>query len=439
MNTQEQKSVNDAIATAYATFANTDTGAQLRPVRDRAFEIFARTGFPTGRDENWKYTNLTDVESRSTAYLGAATIAADDDAIRGILLGLPIRPEHYTIVFANGTYREDLSQLPKGVSDLSLETLRGADEQLAAGLGRIAELEAFQLAALNTAFLNDALLIRVPANCTIDQPVHAVFVSDGQHVGVQARILVEVETRGQLTLVEHHVGDGDSLTNAVTEISCAEGAQVRFIKIQEAGPDAYHLATQFVELERDAHFDAVHLDFGALLARNDLNVRLVGSGASAQLHGLFVVDGQRHIDNHTRVDHLTASTTSRESFRGIIDDQARGVFNGKIIVHPGADQTDAQLNNRNLLLSPRAEIDTKPELEIYTDDVKCSHGTTTGQLDTDSLFYLRSRGVPEDEARRMLVTAFAAEVVERLIDLLGEAGAAFAEHAKKTLAARLPG
>jgi Fe-S cluster assembly protein SufD len=442
MPANSHTTIDKAITQAYAGFDHTAGGGWLQPIRDHAMQAFAKSGFPTRRDEDWKYTDLTDVEARSAAYLGERPAKPATGVTEKLMAGLPLDPEHYAVVFANGIYRADLSRLPRGASELSIETLGDADEQLreriVGELGQFADVDQYQLAALNTAFLSDALVLRVPENTDVARPVHVVFATDEQRVSVQARILIHVSRHSRVTLVEHHVGRGAGLTNAVTEASCAEGAHLRYIKIQDQDPDAYHLAAQHVQLAQDSQFDAVHLDFGARIARNDLAVRLSGHGATAQLHGLFVVDGQRHVDNHTRIDHVAAHTTSRESYRGIINDKGRGIFNGKIIVHAGADGTDAQLNNRNLLLSPTAEIDTKPELEIYTDDVKCSHGTTTGQIDSEAMFYLRSRGVPENEARRLLVLAFATEVVTLLNEQMGASGNGIAQYIEKALEKRLP-
>lgn len=431
---------DNAFQKAYTVFAgNPAAKTWLRPIQDRAFRAFAQAGFPTMRDEDWKYTNLAKVEARSATYLNAGPASADTDATKTLLNELPLDPGHYTIVFANGQFRADLSNMPVSEVGLHIETLSGADEQsrqrIGEHLGRFANVETFQLAALNTAFLVDGLVIRVADGAEISRPIHVVFITDGKPVSVQPRILINLGECSRTTVIEHYAGRGAGLTNAVTEVHCAPAAHLQYIKLQEEDAETYHLAAQYIRLDQDSRFDAVHVDFGARLARNDLAVTLAGAGASANLHGLFIVDGDRHVDNHTRLDHLARQTTSRESYRGILSDRGRGVFNGKVIVHPGADQSDAQLNNRNLLLSATAEVDTKPELEIYTDEVKCGHGTTTGQLDANAMFYLRARGIPEDQARRMLVAAFAAEV----IDPIGPWAEAILQHVQNTLERCLPG
>jgi len=416
--TNESSAEREPFKRAYAARRLAAADEWLQPLRESAIQVFSRTGFPTIRDEDWKYTSLSDVESRSAAYLNAKQAAADIDTIKTILSALPIDQSAFTVVFTNGLFCGELSNLPEKDAGLTIDTLSGLDDQskdlVRSQLGRYAQIERFQLAALNTAFLNDGLIIRLPEHSDISTPIHVIFVSDQQNISVQPRVLISLGEYSRASVIEHYVGQGASCTNAVTEIHCAKGAHLRYIKIQQEDFQAYHLAAQYVQLDQDSRFDAVHVDLGAKLARNDLTVRLAGPGASTQLDGLFVVDGQRHVDNHTRLDHLEPQTTSVENYRGIINEQGRGVFNGKIIVHTGADKSDAQLNNRNLLLSAEAEIDTKPELEIYTDDVKCAHGTTTGQLDTNALFYLRVRGIPADLAKQMLVTAFANEIINRI-------------------------
>jgi Fe-S cluster assembly protein SufD len=423
---------------AYAARHIAATDKWLQPIRERAIRIFSQSGFPTVRDEDWKYTSLSDVATRSATYLNRIQPVANVQVIKTILGTIPLDKDAYTIVFANGLFCDEASNLPEKSIDLTIATLNRLDDRakkLARDqLGKYAEIERFQLAALNTAFMNDGLIIRVSKQVEITTPVYAIFISDEQEISVQPRILINLAEHSRASIVEYYIGQGASCTNAVTEIHCAQGAHLRYTKIQQESSEAFHLAAQYVQLDRDSRFDAVHIDLGARLARNDLTVRLAGSGASTQVDGLFIADGDRHVDNHTRLDHLKSNTTSVENYRGIISDRGRGVFNGKIIVHPGADKSDAQLNNHNLLLSTGAEIDTKPELEIYTDDVRCAHGTTTGQLDDNSLFYLRTRGIPKDLAKQMLVHAFAKEIIDR-VDAISSP---LADHVTNIVMQKLP-
>ena len=401
--------------TAFSNKADRSATGWLQSVRERAMQDFSISGFPSTRDEDWKYTSLTKVAERSAAFLGQEPAVADTNSVTQQLAQLTEISGCNSVVFANGQFQRELSNLPEGNTGVTIETLshanEGLREQVLRHLGENANADSSRLAALNTAFLADGLVITVPADVTLDAPIHVIFTTDNQAGSSQPRILLNLEQNSRAILIEQHIGHGAGLTNAITEIECQKGAHLKYVKLQEESRDAYHLAAQSINMAEDSHVEALHLDLGSLLARNDLRVNLTGTGASADLYGLFLVDGERHIDNHTRMDHLAENTTSRENYRGVIDDRGRGIFNGKIIVHPGADRTDAQMNNRNLVLSRTGEIDTKPELEIYTDDVKCSHGATTGQLDKDAIFYLQTRGVAESEARQMLITAFAREVL----------------------------
>jgi Fe-S cluster assembly protein SufD len=391
----------------------------LQPLRDRAMGAFATDGFPAIRQEDWKYTNLAPVVTRSAEYLAHGPDTEGSKNIGLMISRLPSTDAGPLLVFVNGRYEPALSRQGT-VEGFHISTLTDTDassrEEIRSRLGRRADISKHQLAALNTAFLTDGVIITIEPDSRPAAPVTVVFAADDQPVSVQPRILLAAGSNSQATLIEHHLGTGAGLTNAITEIDCANGASLSYVKLQNVSADSYHLAAQHVHLERDSRFDAVHVDIGAALARNDLNISLQGPGAEARLHGLFMANGQRHVDNHTLLDHRARNTVSTENFRGIIDDHGRGVFNGKIIVSEGADGTNAQLENRNLLLAKTAEVDTKPELEIYTDDVKCAHGATTGQLDETAVFYLRSRGISRDNARRLLISAFMQEIISQIGD-----------------------
>ncbi|UCG73558.1 MAG: Fe-S cluster assembly protein SufD [Chromatiales bacterium] len=383
----------------------------LRPARDIGIARFAANGFPSTRHEDWKYTDLAPVAERTLAYLANPPPAQP----------APVEPlqdhgDSMRVLFVNGRLAPG-QRLPVA-EGLSLVALADAD---AAGRARILDrLQALRadpaadLAALNAAFISGGLLIEIAAGARIERPLEILLQADGQPVAAQPRLVISAGANSQVTLIEQYAGTGAGLTNAVTDLHCGPGAQVSYTKLQAESPDTHHVALQRLVLERDSRVQVVQLDLGARLSRNDLQVELGAPGAEVSIHGLFVADGTAHVDNHTRLDHLAPHTLSSEIYRGIAANQGRGVFNGKIVVHDGADGTDADLNNRNLLLSQRAEIDTKPELEIYADDVKCAHGATTGQLDANALFYLRSRGLAEAQARSMLVNAFAKEILERI-------------------------
>jgi len=383
----------------------------LRPTRNHGIEQFAASGFPTTRHEDWKYTDLTPVAERSLAYLADHQPAAPDVA------QLPTdHGDSWQVLFVNGCLAPG-QQLPTPAG-LSLVALADADS---ASQARIMErLQALHanpaadLAALNAAFMSGGLLIEIAAGARIERPLEILFQGDGQPVAAQPRLVVSAGANSSFTLIEQYAGLGAGLTNAVTDLHCGPGAEVSYAKLQAESPDTHHVGLQRLVLERDSRLEVLHLDLGASLSRNDLQVELNAPGAAATIYGLFVADGSAHIDNHTRIDHRAPHTFSTETYRGIAANEGQGVFNGKIIVHVGADGTDAKLNNRNLLLSKTAEVDTKPELEIYADDVKCAHGATTGQLDANALFYLRSRGLDAAQARSALVNAFAQEILDRI-------------------------
>ena len=438
-HTKHTRTAIESVEQAYRQrLAHDERTAWLQPLRERAISAFTRRGFPTPRDEDWKYTNLTALADASGALLGMTPVAADADVINELLRNLPIGATDCTIVFVNGSYRDDLSRQADAATGICITTLADTDEatreQLCDRLGALASINEQQLTALNTAFMSDGLVIEIKAHACPDGAIHAVFLSDQQPASHQTRLLIDAGEHSRAAVIEYHAGRQAGWSNAVTEIHCAVGARLSYVKLQDEDDAAHHIATQQVRLEADSQFHAVHLDLGARLARNDLTVQMAGSGSHAALYGLFLADGKRHVDNHTRIDHLATDTTSVENYRGILNDAARGVFNGKIIVHKGADRSDAQMNNNNLLLAKTAEIDTKPELEIYTDDVKCAHGATTGQIDNDALFYLQARGIPYPVARRMLVLAFARTIIAEL----NTHAPGLAEHINLTLERRLP-
>lgn len=383
----------------------------LRPARDAGIAHFAAHGFPTTCHEDWKYTELAPFVERSLAYLSAGPAREP-----GEVAPPTDYRDSWRILFINGRLAtpQPLPQVP----GMKLTALRDADPASRnAILERLQVLQdhsAADLTALNTAFITGGLLIEIADGARIERPLEILMQADGQPVASQPRVLVTAGANSQFTLIEQYAGTGECLTNAVTDLHCGPGACLRYTKLQAESDATHHVALQRVVIEADARAEIAQLDLGARLARNDLQVSLEAEGAQVGIHGLFVADGEAHVDNHTRIDHVSPNAHSAESFRGIAANRGRGVFNGKIVVHDDADGTDAALSNRNLLLSTTAEIDTKPELEIYADDVKCAHGATTGQLDEDALFYLRSRGLDRAQARSVLVNAFAREILEQI-------------------------
>ncbi len=385
--------------------------AWLQSIRTSALERFVREGLPTIANEDWRYTDLAPVADLTERSL---LNPASDSSVQWS----PPRiagAGNISAVFVDGMYRADLSGTPetRGVTVTRVgQAPSSMRSVLAERIGGSAT-GLTGLAALNTALLRDGLVIDIAEGIKVEQPIYVVFGSSTSGATFN-RLLVRLGAGSQATVIEHHASLRESVSNTMTEIACGKNSSLHYVKLQAESASAMHVASQHVSIDAGASADVLHLDLGARLARNDLQLELSGEGAETSAHGLFFADGSRHLDNHTRIDHRAPGTRSRELYRGIADGRGRGIFNGKVIVHAGAMKADARLTSQNLLLSRTAELDTKPELEIYADDVKCSHGATTGQLDANSIFYLQSRGIPAAEARRILIASFAREIIGRL-------------------------
>lgn len=407
----------DAIA-AVRTASPGQSVPWVRALRENAAAHFAEQGFPTTRHEDWKYTNVTGLERH--LYQPAANGVAGVQATPLEALCFTDVATH-RLVFVNGHYAPSLSSpgsLPAGVTVGSLaEALAKQPDKLEPHLGKYALVGSQGFVALNTAFLTDGAYIHLARGAVVEQPVYLVFVTTQADAGMTSpRNLVVAEAGSQATIIEQYVAieEGRYFTNAVTEAVLDRNSRIEHYRVQQESLKAHHISGWHVRQGRDSGFTSHTVDTGALLARNDLHSRLDAEGAECEFNGLYVVDGHRHVDNHTCVDHAKPRGTSREFYKGVLDDQGRAVFNGRVVVHPDAQHTDAQQMNNNLLLSKTAEVDTKPQLEIYADDVKCSHGATVGNLDDDALFYLRARAIDEAAARDLLTYAFANDVLSRM-------------------------
>ena len=394
-----------------------DGPANVRALRERALARFAELGVPSTALEDWKYTNVAALARRSF-HLADETIPPAAVALATAAhLGNSIE-----LVFVNGRYAPGLSAggaLPKGAQIGSLaHALRTHPELIEPHIGRYAPFAAAHesLTALNTAFIRDGAFVYLPVGALLDTPVHCLFVSvatDGATVA-HPRTLIVASEGSRVTVIEQYVGQGDYWTNAVSEAIVAAGAAVTHHTVQREAVQAFHVGVVAVEQAAESRFGSHAVSLGAALTRTDIATRLDAPGASCTLDGLYLADGTQHVDHHTTIDHRQPRGTSRELYKGIMAGRATGVFNGKVFVRPHAQQSDAQQMNKNLLLSDEAQIDTKPQLEILADDVKCSHGATIGQLDEDAAFYLRARGIDADAARAMLVFAFANELIDRI-------------------------
>jgi Fe-S cluster assembly protein SufD len=387
----------------------------LAALRDDAAARLRRHGLPSARVEEWKYTSLTSLAETGFA---PAAAPADGSTLPAVdhLGDMPV----HRLVFVDGRLdaaRSDLGSLPEGVTLLGLASALDAGESwLEDYLGRIAPLNGNALVSVNTAFAGDGCVLRLAPGAHLSDPVHVVSVASGasKATAFHPRLLVVVGENASATLVESHVGAADTAaywTNPLAEISLGEGARLRHYRIQADGPQGFHLSAIRARLAAQSRYDNVLLSTGGALSRNEIQVDFDGPGSECRLSSGALMRGHQHADTTILVDHAHPECTSRQLFKSVLDDAARGVFQGKIVVRAGAQKTDGHQLSRTLLLSDQAEIDTKPELEIFADDVKCSHGATAGELDDEALFYFRSRGIDEERARHMLIEAFFDEVV----------------------------
>jgi len=399
----------------------------LAEIRRDAAGSFLELGVPTIRHEEWRWTNLKPLWAHAWTPAQPASVTEAD-------LAPYLIPEADScrLVFVNGYFNAELSRvpaLPKGVAIGPLSRMLEGDEGLSSKLARLADHHAQPFVALNTALFNDGAYVRAGRDAVIGFPVHVLHVSVGgpDPVLIAPRVLVLAGDNAEIELIESFVGlagieDGPRFSTAVAEVVLQQGARVRHAKVLRETEAGYHIGWTEARVDRDADYrnDSVALD--AALSRNNLNVMLIGEGSHADLKGLILGRGTEHFDNHLLVEHVRPHCTSNQLYRSVVDDKSRSVFSGKVVVRPGAAGTDAQQQNNNLLLSDDAKVDTKPQLEIYCDDVKCSHGATSGQLDAGALFFLRSRGLSLHQARSVLTYAFAREVIDALeIDPVREA------------------
>jgi Fe-S cluster assembly protein SufD len=380
--------------------------AWLRRTREAALERFAALGFPTARDEDWKFTNVAPL-ARMPFRLPAA-----HERTAG--------PGHNLFPAGAIPGVHDGRPLPRGVIVCSLaEALRDHAALVEPHLGKVADYEQHSFVALNTAFLHDGALLYVPPGVAVDLPIYfpmgAGRLPGGPGVWYRRGLFV-LGKGSRATVVEEYLGVPQTpyFTSAVSEIVVGENAVLDHYKVQQEGDTAFHVATTQVQQQRASNFSTHYLGFGGALVRNEVRVRFEGEGAEATVNGLYMAGGTQHMDNHTVIDHAKPHCASHELYKGVLGDRARGVFNGKIFVRPDAQKTDAKQTNKTLLLSDDATINTKPQLEIYADDVKCTHGATVGNLDEEQLFYLRARGIDQAAARALLTFAFANDIVGRI-------------------------
>jgi Fe-S cluster assembly protein SufD len=398
--------------------AGRQSPAWLKTLRTDSIRAFAGLGFPTTHLEDWKYTNVQPIAG--TAFQPARREANAE--LAGKLARSPLFKGCSRLVFVNGFFAQELSSLnnfPAKAQVTSLaEALTKAPAPLEEHLGRYADFKQHAFVALNTALTEDGAYVEIPKGLVVESPIQLLYVSTSlaQPHAAHPRNLIVVGQEGQVKVIETHLSldAGAYFTNAVTEIVAGENSSVDYVKLQQESPAAYHVATVVAHQARSATVETNSIALGALLGREELIAVLAGEGAEALLRGLYVTDGRQLMDNHTTIDHAQPHCSSREFYKGVLDGKSTGVFNGKIIVRPDAQKTDSKQSDKNLLLSEDAVINTKPQLEIFADDVKCTHGATIGQIDAEAIFYLRSRGIGLEEARNLLVVAFAGEIIDRV-------------------------
>jgi Fe-S cluster assembly protein SufD len=388
--------------------------AAVQAAREAAMNAFSGAGFPSRKLEDWRYTDLRALSEASFDLLPTRPDDASPDAYARLIATAGLKTGSLWLLFVDGHLIVDRASggLPRGATLSNLgESWDDLDPAALQMRG-----DSPPLAALNMAFASQGAWLRLGEGTIVEQPIHLLLIdSDRPSQAPQPRLQIDIGRDARATLVQHYLGTGASSgwTNALTRISMQAGAGLTLTRLQDHGPEHLHTELLEADLAAGAQLDITYIDLGGKLVRNDVQIKLREPEAGCDLAGLFVATGGQHVDNHLRVDHCASSTRSREVFRSIIGEHGRGVFNGKVIVHKQTRGIDARQTSDNLLLSDRGEIDTKPELEIYADDVKCAHGATVGELDEEQLFYLKSRGITDPAARGLLTLAFANEILSR--------------------------
>ncbi len=422
-------------AAEYQTIAPALPGQSLpwlQALRAEALAQFTAHGFPSPREEEWRYTNVSGIEKKLFAPVMGK---GDNTGVCHMPLQSYQLEDAWVLVLVNGHFSAELSVLeglPESVSVMGMaDALAKQPGKVEKYLGTAADQSEHSFIAFNTAWFTDGLFVHVPAKLVLDRPIQLLHIVTGDDAMATTRNILIVDEMAEVKVIETFIakdgvyaeslsGTGSAvgeanayLTAAVTEVFVGQNADLTLYKMQSESEKAYHFGGSYIKQARDARFTHHNFAFGGLLARSDIHVDL-DHASECELNGLYLGVKRQHIDNHTRINHLKPYAISRELYKGVLDDRARGVFQGRVIVAVDAQKTDSQMNNRNLLLSDDAEADTKPQLEIYADDVKCGHGVTVGQLDEKSIFYLQSRCVDEETARNMLTFAFANEMVDKV-------------------------
>ena len=418
-------SVTDRYVADFKAFAGNGAASApswLKQIREGAIARFAELGFPTTKQEEWRFTSVAPIVDTPFSHPASRIPHPVLSQIESFLIGTGPR-----LVLIDGRYAPELSSAAGQAGGVRVESIasavaRGPGSDLAREhLARHAPWHDSAFAALNTAFLADGAFVHVPAGVKLEQPLEVLFLSSGR-AGADGptvshpRSLFVIERGAEAAVVETYAGLGDAVywSNAVSEIVVGQGARAELYRVQREGPQGLQVATTHSRQERDSFLGVHVVTLGAALARHDITAVLAGAGAELVLNGLYLLSAAQHADHHTVIDHAQPHCTSHEYFNGVLAERAHGVFNGRIIVRPGAQRTDSKQTNNNLLLSAEARADSQPQLEIYADDVKCTHGSTVGPIDPTQLYYLRSRGLSPEAARGILTYGFGAEILDRM-------------------------
>ncbi|MGC2110932.1 MAG: Fe-S cluster assembly protein SufD, partial [Candidatus Korobacteraceae bacterium] len=389
----------------------------LQKLREDAFARFCEVGFPTTHDEDWRFTNVSAIAKTPFQLAESSANVTSQDLAPWNVPGVACQ-----LIFVDGRFSRELStigKLPKGVTVSSLaEAISKDPKAIEAHFGRYLNTQRDAFAALNTAFAEDGGYVHLRRGTVLERPIHLLFVTteSAKPTMTHPRNLIVAEEESQAAIVEDYVsiGGGAAFSNTATELVAAESAVIAHYMLEREHTDAFNISTLRIQQGRSANVASHSILLGGGLVRNNVHPVLAGEGGECVINGLFIGDGRQHLDNYMLVEHASPHCDSRQFYNGILDGRAHGVFHGRIIVHKDAQKTDAKQTNRNLLLSDDAQIDTKPQLEIYADDVKCTHGATIGQIEENGLFYLRSRGIDEMSARKLLLIAFASECLDRM-------------------------
>lgn len=399
---------------SFQSYFNGQSKQAFHEIRKNAIHAFSKLGFPSTKQEEWRFTNIADI-ARTDFNLADAkalnTISKDD--IKPFLIK---NGKNATLVFVDGFYAPELSDihiLEDKISINTLDKILNENHQLSHKISTVAAFADDSFTALNTAFTKDGTVLHIPEKTVLNNSVHIIHLSSGNNILSNHRNLIVVEKSAQATIIEsfHSLSEESAFVNTVTEITIEENAHVKHYKLQNESQNTYHISSTAIDQKSNSSYTSIALDFGGKIVRNNISTKLDGQGIVSTLNGLYIANNSQHIDNHTFIDHAKAHCESHELYRGILDDNAKAVFSGKILVRRDAQKTDAKQSNNVLLLSDEAQVDAKPQLEIYADDVKCTHGATIGQLDEQAISYLRARGIPKTKAVQMLTYAFAEEII----------------------------